>query len=84
MRLLVVEDDVDARDRLCRSRREQNWEVYAAGDGLEGLGATTAPHRPDLILLDLLLPSMHGFDFIEAVRRGPESKSIPIVVMTDA
>ena len=41
-------------------------------------------HRPDLILLDLLLPSMHGFEFIEEVRKDPESQSIPIVVMTGA
>jgi PAS domain S-box-containing protein len=82
-RLLVVEDDVDARERVCRSLREQSWEVYAAGDGLDGL-ELMREHRPDLILLDLLLPSMHGFEFIEAVRRDPESQSIPIVVMTGA
>ena len=82
-RLLVVEDDVDSRDRVCRSLREQNWEVYAAGDGVEGLELLRR-HRPDLILLDLLLPSMNGFEFIEAVRRDPESRSIPIVVMTGA
>jgi DNA-binding response OmpR family regulator len=82
-RLLVVEDDVDARERVCRSLREQNWEVFETGDGLEGLDLVRQ-YRPDLILLDLLLPSMNGFEFIEAVRHDPESRLIPIVVMTGA
>jgi len=82
-RLLVVEDDIEARERVCRSLSEQNWEVYAAGDGLEGL-RLLREHRPDLILLDLLLPTMNGFEFIDEVRRDPESHSIPIVVMTGA
>ena len=60
-RLLVVEDDIETRDRLCRSLREQNWEVFAAGDGVEALGLLRE-HRPDLILLDLLLPVMNGFE----------------------
>jgi PAS domain S-box-containing protein len=82
-RLLVVEDDVETRDRVCRSLREQNWEVYAAGDGLEAL-RLLREHRPDLILLDLMLPVMHGLEVIEEVRKDPESHSIPIVVMTAA
>jgi PAS domain S-box-containing protein len=82
-RLLVVEDDLETRDRVCRSLREQNWEVYAAGDGFEAL-RLLREHRPDLILLDLMLPVMHGFEVIEEVRKDPDSQSIPIVVMTGA
>jgi PAS domain S-box-containing protein len=82
-RLLVVEDDVETRDLVCRSLREQNWEVFAAGDGFEAL-RLLREHRPDLILLDLMLPVMHGLEVIEEVRKDPESQSIPIVVMTAA
>ena len=82
-RLLVVEDDVETRDCVCRSLREQNWEVYAAGDGLEAFWPF-GQHRPDLILLDLMLPVMHGLEVIEEVGKDPELHSIPIVVMTAA
>ena len=82
-RLLVVEDDAETREQVCRSLREQNWEVYAADDGFEAL-RLLHEQRPDLILLDLMLPVMHGFELIEEVRKDPESQSIPIVVMTAA
>jgi PAS domain S-box-containing protein len=82
-RLLVVEDDVETREQVCRSLRQQDWEVYPAGDGFEAL-RLLREHRPDLILLDLMLPVMHGFELIEEVRKDPESQSIPIVVMTAA
>jgi signal transduction histidine kinase/CheY-like chemotaxis protein len=79
--ILVVDDDRDWRD-VCRRTLEQNgWTVSEAEDGQSAL-RRLIERRPSLVLLDLMLPVMDGFEFLEQVRRHPEWKDIPIVVMT--
>src|SRR5262249_2894395 len=57
------------------------WEVTAAANGRVALDRL-AEHRPGLILLDLMMPEMDGFEFIEALRARPEWRGIPVVVLT--
>ena len=80
-RLLVVEDDPDARSRLCRSLRQQGWEVIEAADGAEAL-ALIGERQPDLILLDLRLPRVDGFGVVEEMMKDSRMRLIPIVVMS--
>ncbi len=82
-RLLVVEDDPESRSRLCSSLRGQGWTVAEAADGFVAL-AQIEVERPDLILLDLMLPRMNGFEVIEEIRKHKAWESIPVIVITGA
>jgi PAS domain S-box-containing protein len=78
---LVAEDDEVTRRVLRETLESEGWDVAEAGDGRAALAAVAA-RRPDLILLDLLMPEMDGFEFLEELRKGEETRSIPIVVIT--
>ena len=77
-RVLVVEDDEGIREMLKYNLTSAGFAVHEASDGAGGLrSARTA--RPDLILLDLMLPGMSGFDFCRALRK---SSRVPIIMIT--
>jgi DNA-binding response OmpR family regulator len=77
-RVLVVEDDEGIREMLKYNLASAGFSVQAAGDGASGL-RTARTARPDLILLDLMLPGMSGFDFCRALRR---TSKVPIIMLT--
>ncbi len=79
--VLVVEDDPATRDMLRASLERENFTVTEASNGVEGL-SRLAVERPALILLDLMMPEMDGFQFTREVRAHPEWRDIPILVMT--
>jgi PAS domain S-box-containing protein len=81
--VLIVEDDPDTRDLLARLLRREGWSVRAAADGHAGL-RSVAEEVPALILLDLMMPRMDGFEFVRELRRAEvESwRSVPVVVIT--
>jgi CheY-like chemotaxis protein len=79
--VLVVEDDPAARDVLRRTLQNDGWIVWEAANGrlaLESVGKNT----PDLILLDLMMPEMDGFDFVAELRKMDAGRNIPVVVVT--
>ncbi len=79
--VLVIDDDAETR-ALSRSMLEKaGWAVSEAGNGVEALRMMERD-RPSLIFLDLMMPEMDGFAFAAEVRRHPEWRSIPIVVLT--
>lgn len=78
---LVVEDDEPTRDLLRRMLEKDGWEVQEAGNGVIALECV-ASRKPALILLDLMMPEMDGFEFLAEMRQHPEWKSIPVVVIT--
>jgi CheY-like chemotaxis protein len=79
--ILVVEDDPATRDFLRRALEPGGWVVDEAENGQIGL-ARVEKSRPGLILLDLMMPEMDGFEFITELRRHDEWRSIPVVVIT--
>lgn len=79
--VLVVDDDRNIVDLLCRNLKAKGFSVLAAYDGAEAMAALRKKH-PDLILLDLQMPVMDGYQVIEKVKTDPATKDIPIVVMT--
>jgi CheY-like chemotaxis protein len=79
-RVLVVDDDADLRRRLRGLLEKDGWAVDEAADGREALDRLEA--RPSLILLDLLMPGVDGFEFLAEFRQREEFRSVPVVVLT--
>ncbi len=80
-RVLIVEDDATTRDWLKRALERDGWEVIEAVNGRPAveLAKTTTP---DLILLDLLMPEMDGFEFLDVIRRDVGQTRVPVIVLT--
>ncbi|GIW78645.1 MAG: two-component hybrid sensor and regulator [Gemmatales bacterium] len=79
--VLVVDDDFSMRELLRYLLRELDCSVREAANGLAAL-SILAEQKPDLILLDLMMPVMDGFQFLEEVRRHSDCQDIPIVVLS--
>ncbi len=79
--VLLVEDDEDTRDVMARTLDKANWTVTEAGNGREAL-EQLGKFQPDLILLDLMMPVMDGFDFLHEMRTHTEWQDIPVIVLT--
>ena len=82
-RVLIVDDDDATRDVMRAALEAGGWHVTEAADGREGLDRL-GEGRPDLILLDLMMPGMDGFEFLSELRSTSEGTLIPVVVVTAA
>ena len=80
-KVLLVEDNAENRDALSRRLQRRGFEVVIATDGKQGV-ALAQSEAPDVILLDISLPEMDGFEFIEELCKEGANRSIPIVVIT--
>ena len=80
-RLLVVDDDPHVADLVRQSLEDEPYQIDAAGDGVAALEAI-AQRRPDVILLDLLMPRMDGFEVIASLQQDAERRDIPVIVLT--
>jgi CheY-like chemotaxis protein len=78
---LIVEDDRPTRQLTRRQLEREGWTVREAENGLEALRAAEEA-LPDLILLDLMMPEMDGFQFVHEFRKRREWRSVPIIVVT--
>jgi CheY-like chemotaxis protein len=79
--VLVIEDDPSAREMLRRTLEKDGWQVTEAQNGKAGLTQLAAT-SPALILLDLMMPEMDGFEFMDALRQRGDVKRIPVIVIT--
>jgi len=79
--LLLVEDNVDNRDMLARRLMRKGYDVRLAANGLEGVEQAQAIH-PDLILMDLSMPVLDGWEAIRRIRAAPGLRAIPIIALT--
>ena len=77
--ILVVEDDEAIRGLVSEVLRDDGYEVSEASNGAEALDYVKH-HRPDLIVLDLMMPVMDGWAFVERCRVNPYCSDVPIVV----
>lgn len=80
-RVLVIDDNLVDSDIVARLLVENRYDVLRAMRGEEGI-ATARREQPDLILLDLSMPGMDGFQVMEGLRRHPETQRIPVVIYT--
>jgi len=79
--VLVIEDDPPTRELLERTLGKHGWDVSVAGNGRVGL-ERVAEKQPAVILLDLMMPEMDGFQFLHLLRRNKAFSSIPVMVLT--
>ncbi|WP_108398672.1 response regulator [Devosia submarina] len=80
-KILLVEDNEANRDMLSRRLRRHGYEIVCAVDGPDGI-AKAASSRPDLILMDIALGEMDGWEAIRIIRSSSEIRDIPIIVLT--
>ena len=80
-RILIVDDDEDTRNVLVRALGREGFEIAEAENGAVGL-QRLSEHPPDVILLDLMMPVMDGFEFVQRLRDSDACSETPIVVMT--
>jgi PAS domain S-box-containing protein len=79
--ILVVEDNSGNRDMICRQLTKAGWPVLEAQNGLQALEVLQS-QQPGVILLDLMMPEMDGFEFIRQLRQQPQWRSLPVIVLT--
>ena len=80
-RVLVVEDDNDLRDSICAVLQDAGYTSWPAENGEIALQRARA-ERPCVILLDLMMPVMNGWEFRSEQLRDPQLSSIPVIIMT--
>jgi DNA-binding response OmpR family regulator len=81
MKVMVVEDDAALREIYSIRITAEGYEVVSAGDGEEAL-AVAVREKPDLILSDVMMPKISGFDMLDILRSTPETANIKVVMMT--
>jgi DNA-binding response OmpR family regulator len=79
-RILVIDDDLPLRGMLAAALRQAGFQVLLAGDGAEGHRALTI-HKPDVVILDLAMPNVNGWDFLQKVKESGFT-GLPIVVLS--
>jgi two-component system cell cycle response regulator DivK len=80
-KLLLVEDNEMNRDMLSRRLARRGYEVLLAVDGAEGIASATQ-NQPDLIIMDMSLPVLDGWESTRRLKEQPETKGIPVLALT--
>jgi two-component system alkaline phosphatase synthesis response regulator PhoP len=82
IKILVVEDEEILLTALSEELKQEGFEVVGAKDGEEGV-AKAASEKPDLVLLDLVMPKLDGIGALKQMKEGAETKDIPVVILTN-
>jgi DNA-binding response OmpR family regulator len=81
-KILIVEDDKFLRELIARKLLAENYEPAEAKDGEEGLKKISA-EKPDLVLLDLILPGIDGFEVLTEAKKDPLTAEIPVIILSN-
>jgi DNA-binding response OmpR family regulator len=81
-KILIVEDDRFLRELIARKLKNEGYEVLEAVDGEEGL-KKIKEEKPDLILLDLILPGIDGFEVLAKTKEDPNVAQIPVIILSN-
>jgi DNA-binding response OmpR family regulator len=81
-KILIIEDDKFLRELMARKLKEEGFAIDEAVDGEEGL-RKSKEGKPNLILLDLILPGIDGFEVLAKIKQDPETKSIPVIILSN-
>jgi len=82
-KILIVEDEEIITDLIQKKLSDEGYEVSSAKDGVEGL-EKMKEIKPDLILLDIIMPKMGGFEVMEEMNKTPELKKIPVIIISNS
>jgi len=80
-RIILVEDERDMADLVARRLQREHYDVKVAHDGVSGLDKIRC-QKPDLVLLDIMLPGLSGTEVLKELRADPRTASVPVVMMT--
>ncbi len=80
--IFLVEDDLNIRDTLTQVLLCEGYEIHSASSGLEALTYLRASEAPSLILLDLALTNIEGWEYMEKIKRIPKLTNVPIVIIS--
>lgn len=81
--ILIIEDDAFLGDILLERFKKEGFGTYLSRDGAEGL-EKIKKLKPDLVLLDIILPTMNGYEILEAKQKDPEIKKIPVIIISNS
>ncbi|RLC39804.1 MAG: response regulator [Candidatus Nealsonbacteria bacterium] len=81
-KILIVEDDKFLRELIARKLTAENYQISEAIDGEEGL-KKIKEEKPDLVLLDLILPGIDGFEVLSRIKEDPSLASIPVIILSN-
>ena len=81
-KILIVEDDKFLRELIATKLEKEEYQILEAIDGEKGL-ETVKKEKPDLILLDLILPGLDGFGVLAAVKEDPVLSQIPVIILSN-
>ena len=81
-KILIIEDDKLLKKVISKKLEKEKYEVIGAMDGEEGLKLSNS-EQPDLILLDLVLPEIDGFDVLARLKKNPNTFKIPVIILSN-
>jgi len=82
-KVLMIEDDSYISDMYKIKLEKENFEVVVASDGIKGIDMLDKEQKPDIILLDIVMPKMDGFSVLKMIKKKPELENIPVVLLTN-
>lgn len=81
-KILTIEDDRFLRQLIQKKLADSGFEALSASDGESGL-TLIKEQKPDLVLLDLILPGIDGFEVLATIKKDPETKDIPVIILSN-
>ena len=81
-KILLIEDDKFLRELMNKKLLTMGYDVVSASDGESGLVAIKES-RPDVVLLDLILPGINGFEVLERAKKDPETAKVPVIILSN-
>ena len=81
-KILLIEDDKFLRELMNKKLLIMGYDVVTAGDGESGL-VMIKESKPDVVLLDLILPGINGFEVLEQAKKDPETASVPVIILSN-
>ena len=81
-KILLIEDDKFLRDLISQKLKSEGYEVVEAAEGREGL-EKIKKEKPNLVLLDLVLPGIDGFEVLKKIKEDPSTSSLPVIILSN-